>query len=271
MHTPSQKPVIRVLHHMARSGGTVISKCIASMNSVVLLSEIHPLGLQQHNPLLQAGRWFGLFSPWELQDIRQRRISFLESIEMIRTRVEASGHTLVIRDWSHLDFTGIPFIEAPAYRLLLAELLREKYRVIHTATVRHPVDQWISLNKVAIIKDHPGLTAAGFLYGYARFAEHASRMGFVRYEDFVRDSNSALRTLCDHLELAYDPGYRDKWAAYNRITGDNTTTSESRYTGENRIATPTPQLEYPAVLEEFSRNRDFINATRLLGYPLRDS
>jgi len=34
---------IRVLHHWACSGGTVISRCIASQPQVVLLSEVHPL------------------------------------------------------------------------------------------------------------------------------------------------------------------------------------------------------------------------------------
>ena len=38
------KPGIRILHHMARSGGTIISRCLGCMKDVILLSEIHPLG-----------------------------------------------------------------------------------------------------------------------------------------------------------------------------------------------------------------------------------
>jgi hypothetical protein len=36
------KPVIRVIHHLACSGGTLISKCISAMPNVYLLSEAHP-------------------------------------------------------------------------------------------------------------------------------------------------------------------------------------------------------------------------------------
>ncbi len=35
-------PNVRILHQMARAGGTIMCKCLASMNGVVLLSEIHP-------------------------------------------------------------------------------------------------------------------------------------------------------------------------------------------------------------------------------------
>jgi len=36
------KPRIRLLHQLGRSGGTLISRCLGSMQGVVLLSEIHP-------------------------------------------------------------------------------------------------------------------------------------------------------------------------------------------------------------------------------------
>ena len=39
---------------MARSGGTIICRCLASMERIVLLSEIHPLGARMFNPLDQA-------------------------------------------------------------------------------------------------------------------------------------------------------------------------------------------------------------------------
>ena len=39
---------IGLIHHLSNTGGILISKCIAAMPSVVLLSEMHPLvGLLQ--------------------------------------------------------------------------------------------------------------------------------------------------------------------------------------------------------------------------------
>ena len=36
------KPVIRLIHHFACSGGTLVSKCLSVMPNVFLLSEVHP-------------------------------------------------------------------------------------------------------------------------------------------------------------------------------------------------------------------------------------
>ena len=38
-----QKPVIRTIHHLACTGGTLISKCISSMPETALISEINPM------------------------------------------------------------------------------------------------------------------------------------------------------------------------------------------------------------------------------------
>ena len=39
----SKLPPIRVVHHWACSGGTIISRSLAQLPNVVLLSEVHPL------------------------------------------------------------------------------------------------------------------------------------------------------------------------------------------------------------------------------------
>ena len=36
------KPKLRIIHHLACSGGTLISKCISALPNVYLLSELHP-------------------------------------------------------------------------------------------------------------------------------------------------------------------------------------------------------------------------------------
>jgi len=53
---------IRLYLNMARSGGTLFSKCVGCMDGVMLLSEIHPLGTALFNPVTQASRWYDLFS-----------------------------------------------------------------------------------------------------------------------------------------------------------------------------------------------------------------
>ena len=66
------RPMLRLVHHMARSGGTLFSRCLGCMSGVLLLSEIHPLGTAQFNPLVQAQRWYGLLSSQDLAELRAR-------------------------------------------------------------------------------------------------------------------------------------------------------------------------------------------------------
>ncbi len=42
------------------------------MDGVLMLSEIHQLGLQQHNPLQQADQWFDLFTESERETLGTR-------------------------------------------------------------------------------------------------------------------------------------------------------------------------------------------------------
>ena len=213
----ARKPRIRLLHHMARTGGTLISRCLASMDDVVLLSEIHPGGWKMFNPLQQAHDWYGLLEPDEEARARRGEFGFLEAIRLISDRCEAQQRTLVLRDWSHLDYTGVPY-GTPTFRSALAEVLDPEFEVIRFSTVRHPLDQWLSLSQNAVYREQLG--AVKFLRGARRFAEAAVETGFVRYEDFGLDPDRRLREICAAMQMNFDPGYANRWAQYANITGD---------------------------------------------------
>lgn len=251
---------------MARSGGTLIAKCLGCMDSVVLLSEIHPYGSRVHNPLQQAAGWFHLFTEKELATFAKQTFSFIDAIEMIRQRVEASDRHLVIRDWAHLDFTGIPFLDQPSYNLTTAEVLSDHYNVIQVATVRHPLDQWISLGKLTMLKGDPRLQAKDFIRGYLYFARLARGMGYLRYEDFTKDADSAMRQICSQLKLPFDEGWYEKWFTYETITGDNTTPSESRMVRHTKIVPLSRQNLNSKTVAEFEDNHDYQQCIELLGY-----
>jgi len=213
----ANKPVVRIIHHMARSGGTIICRCLASMNKVVLLSEIHPKGVSMFNPLVQAHDWYGLLNPDDVELARSGKLDFTAAIQLISNRCEQQGRILVLRDWSHLDYTGLPFTQA-SYRSLLAEALEPDFELIRYSTVRHPLDQWLSLSSKPVFRDKLG--PAKFLRGASRFAESAVTTGFLRYEDFTHDSDHWLQSLCNAMNLEYDPAYGRRWQAYKNITGD---------------------------------------------------
>ena len=258
--------MVRLLHHMARSGGTPISRCLGCMSGVLLLSEIHPLGTAQFNPLVQAQRWYGLLSSQDLAELRARaRIGFVDAIELIHQRVVDAGQRLVIRDWSHLDFTGVPLVANPAYRLLTADALAGRFELRQVCTVRHPLDQWLSLRGLAVVQGK--LTLERFLAGYRRFAEQACKVGFLRYEDFVADPDAVMKDLCRRLELRFDRHYGDRWSSYAFVTGD---VSGGR--GGLEIQPVPRRPAAPELLDAIKANADYGVSLELLGYahPGRD-
>lgn len=256
----SQKPRLRILHQMARTGGTVICRCLASMEDVVLLSEIHPQGIRMFNPLQQAQEWYGLLQADELQAAKNGEFTFESAISLIAGRCEQLGKILLIRDWSHLDFIGIPFTQA-GYRPRLAEILADRFDMLRLATVRHPLDQWLSLTRNPLFASQ--LAVGKYLKGTRRFAEMAHVTGFVRYEDFTENTDQALVAMCNALDVPFDLAYRQRWSSYRNITGD---VLPGR-SGAAEVSTlPRPKMN-EADLETFTGRPDYTRTLELLGYP----
>lgn len=258
------KPVLRLVHNMARSGSTLICKCLGCMHGVNLLSEIHPLGTHMFNPLNQAHAWFSLFNADDLQRLQTGSVSFVEAIELIEMRSRQRGETLVIRDWGHLDYTGLPFLNQPAFTLGLADALAPHFQLIQTATVRHPLDQWLSLSRLGSMQEvlaEGGLTIASFLQGYLEYARCCQETGFFRYEDFTSRPVQTMQAMCESLALPFDPGFIERWHAYTTITGDVASTR-----GGNEIKSLQRRQVDPALRSSFEREPAYAEALALLGY-----
>lgn len=269
------KPTFRVLHHLARSGGTLISKCIASMQGVTLLSEVHPRGTAwtKATPPGESVELYGLYmqaldhgllSDAQLKQYRRRPVPFANIVAMLGVTASSRGDSLVLRDFTHLDYTGYPWFE-PTHTSGLVEALSPMGSCVRFSTTRHPIDQWNSLLELDYIKqrrDKHLLTAEKYLAGYAAFAEVAREHGFVRYEDFTHDPGAHLRTICDGLEIEYDDGWRERWSGYTKITGD---TTGSRG-GLSEIRPLERRPAEPKLLEAFRTNDDYRKIKDLLGY-----
>ncbi len=255
------KPSLRILSNLARSGGTLVSRCIGSMDDIVLLSEIHPRGTHIFNPLQQAQDWYGM-----LRDPGPEQAhGFTDTIRLIAERCGQTGRKLVIRDWAHLDYIGIPFTDTPTFGSELAETLAGQFRIIEIALVRHPADVWLSTASLRIMSGRLGLEP--FLSGFRRYAERAARSGFVRYEDFTADPQAKMQLLCEKLQLPFDPEFIHRWPQNTRVTGD--VSGMSRGSGSGRI-TPLQHRKVSDHLQQLlDNNHDYRTAVELLGYPHR--
>jgi hypothetical protein len=255
---------IRLIHTLARSGGTLLGRCLGAMDGVFLLSEINPRGLHRFNPLVQAHRWFGLLTEDEVRQWADAGMTLAEAMDRLSARAEEKGGRLVVRDWSHMDFMALPFADKPTNRLTLVEALRGTFSIRNAAIVRHPADQTESL-----VRTWPGeaLPPLGtFLRANRDFAEvlcaEDAPVPFFRYEDFTRDPDGVLRLLCETLDVPFDAGYADRWGRYDTITGDVTGSRG----GLEAIRPLERNLPPPEVRERLMADEDYLRACALLGY-----
>jgi protein O-GlcNAc transferase len=270
-----KKPDLRIIHNMARSGGTLISRCLGCMQNVVLLSEMHPFGVNLFdlNPFLQANKWFGLLTPSDIAMLQLKgAIKYKDAIALIEQRTRDQGDLLVLRDWAHLDYTANSF-RTPGYRPMLYLKLADHFNIIRLSISRDPVTQWLSLIRLPIIQkslESRAFDLDQFLFGYRKYAELCMETGFIRYEDFLLEPEKKMRELCDHLHINFDPNFISNWHGYKTISGDvigKTTSGDiiSSRGGNEIKPLPMRPIE-PSLKEQFLANVDYHRAIELLGY-----
>lgn len=238
---------IRILHHWACSGGTILSRAIASLPNVVLLSEVHPLAhlrlataspdytptdlIQQlclpHNgrdPVLCVAAWNG-------------------AIDALQQTLQAQQKHLVLRSHSHIDFfTGANCSEQPLVRRCLAP----RHALLELLSVRHPLDSWISIREQAWHHHFRFASLAEFCRRGLHMLEACSGLPLLRYEDFTLQPQTTLELICSVLQLpAQTDGPGEDLAAIS-LSGDSGRSGDA--------ISPRPRRPLPdAVQEELQR------------------
>ena len=210
---------LRTVHHFACTGGTLICRCLAALPNVRLLSEVDPLST------LEQGGKAGFF-PSDLPSLARAgsrppdravilRI-FLAGLEALREDSRRAGLDLVLRDHAHSHFcVGEAIPDRPSLREILAPAAPLRSAV----TVRHPFDSWLGLLEWGWPHFSPG-TVEEYARRYHAFLDRHDGLAILRYEDFLADPEGQMQRLCELLELGYDAGFRDAFAAI-RLSGDS--------------------------------------------------
>jgi hypothetical protein len=240
------------------------------MQNICVLSEVHPLD-PQVKITRQAAHWFQLLEeadkPWlETLSSRHPLEAFADIVVCLAERCAGRGHHLVLRDWSHLDFLGVPFVEKPPLQLLTERALGDRCGLRQAFVVRHPLDQYASSASRPGMAPH--LTPRRFVKAYYAFARLAASRVFQRYEDFIAGPDDSLRALCENLQIPFDGSYRDRWQAYDKLTGDNAGPSRG-FSLVEIGAMPSRRLD-ESVLAALKGEPGYGESLTLLGYEDRD-
>lgn len=252
----TEEEPVRTLHHFACTGGTVISKCIAAMPNVRLLSELDPLSPMVRGP--------GAFTPTDMSTLlrnstRPSREDTL--IELFRAQLDVAyretlsqGGYLVVRDHPHSHFCiGSEVPQRPTVR----ELVGLVAPTLSLVTVRNPIDSFASLK----LRDWVGFTPATFdeyCHRYLAFMDRYDGQPIMRYEDFTRDPKGEMRVACSVLQLPYFDGFESLFPVF-RISGDS-----GRRT--DYISTPPPRPEREDIVREAASSRNYRHLADRLGY-----
>lgn len=224
------KPTLRIIHHLHRTGGTLISKCLASLPYTALLSEVNP-GAPRHfmvfDPAFQASFWLRLLSEEAANQLRGA--SFTEKIKTIHLYAMNRGEALIIRNWAYLDFFARPFADAPTKKLATAIALENDFELRQVVTVRHPMDQWLSWRAYGGTAKAEYFTFQAFIDACLDFHDQTRNIPCIRYEDFVADPRQSMKELCAGLDLNYDPIFLERWPYYHQITGDDNDRSSGNW------------------------------------------
>lgn len=260
------RPPVAVVHQLARAGGTLVNRCLGSMHGIVVLSEVHPCD-PQSKLVFQAKNWFELLDEHDVSWVRETMArppmeSFAALVELLARRCRERDRYLVLRDWTHLDFLGVPFVRDPPMRMRTESALRDRCELRQAFLVRHPLEQYLSsLSRPGMA---PHLSPPRFLTAYVAFAREAANKGFLRYEDLVADPDEVLRNLCTVLNIPFDVGYKQRWPDYVKLTGDKT--GPSRGFARKAIVPLPPRCGSDEVRRAFLAEPRYEESLRLLGY-----
>jgi hypothetical protein len=219
------KPVIRVIHHLACSGGTLISKCISAMPNVYLLSEAHPfsdLHLGVGKPKFLPSDISSLSRHAEMphQQELARKI-FLESIKIAEQHLTNMGSYLVIRDHTHSDYhVG----ETERSQSAIVDVLQSHYNVSSLLTIRDPIDSYAALVKNKWLNFSPR-TFDEYCRRYNVMLNHFEDDNIIRFEDFVADPRKKMQKICEFLSIPYSELFEDIFGVF-RVTGDSGRSSD---------------------------------------------
>ena len=216
---PQEMEPVRLIQHLSCTGGTIISKCIAVMPNVVLLSEVNPAS---ELPITSTVR----FAPTDMiQLAKQSGIPSFDDLRIKLFRAEIAevikhtrnlGGRLVLRVHSHSDYLVGDIASQPNY---VKNSLDGRHPLVSVMTVRHPIDSYLSLVQNNWIHFNPQ-TFDEYCRRYLVYLDHNQNDPLFKYEDFIYDPKQEIKSICKALSLPFNEDFMDLFELI-KLTGES--------------------------------------------------
>ena len=89
-------------------------------------------------------------------------------------------------------------------------------------------------------------------------------MGFIRYEDFIKEPETEMRAISEKLRLHFDKTFIAKWSKFNKITGDIGKYSRG-FMSKRIVSLPRFEIEKD-LLKQFRKNKKYWEALAIVDY-----
>lgn len=208
MQPTANPPMLRVIRGLGGNGGTFLSRALAAMDGVLLLSETNPASANLFgfglNPLQQIRDHYHQLAlsqyPENLTELGDPK-RFGRFIEQLAVECAEHAYHLIIRDYNYADYIGTPFIWKPTLCSSLDAAL-PGWNVRDLLLIRHPASQYASLLAHGELKNV--LRPEDFLAGYRHLLVQHPTARPLRYEDLFSDFAKELAGIADYFELTAD-------------------------------------------------------------------
>lgn len=199
---------LRILHHFACTGGTLVSRALASQPNTMVLSELDPFS----TIMLGAPHRFAPSDViYQAQESRMPPRTdtvgrmFTQTLKALHQDLTAEGRRLVIRDHTYSHYCAI---DDPSVRPALPDLLAPSFDLRRAITVRHPLDSFVSMSNMNWARP-PVRTLELYAGRYEMFLDACPGVDIHHYETFAEDPETGCRQLAQSLDLPFDPRWQD--------------------------------------------------------------
>ncbi|BAU40426.1 sulfotransferase family protein [Leptolyngbya sp. O-77] len=223
---------LAVFYAFARSGGTLVNRCIGCIPGNLVLSEVNPHA-SVIPPEQQAHEWWKLISGEEVNVLKMQ--TYIQKIRYLAQKTHERQLNLIVRDWSAVNFLGDLLVQdflTPSYVLEQeVYLLRGELTYCSAVISRRAEDVYASIIKSFAERTPENfrfLSAEDFGKRYLHYAKSVSRYRIFHYEDICDEPEAQIKELCEYLEIQYDASFLHKFKHFNQCTGDSQPVIESR-------------------------------------------
>ena len=211
---------VRMVHHFACTGGTLITRSLSTAPNIQVFSEIEPLSThhftRRRRPFFPTDLMADLhYSPRPVPE-QFKADYFVAGLQSLYDNFNEVGQRLLIRDHAHSQFClGARGTAITPARTLVAQVAP----VLSIVTVRHPMQSFLALTQQAWLHFEPA-TLEEYAIRYLQFLDHYQDAARFRYEDFVADPDEQLAAMLAPLDLRPAEDFEELSALFT-LSGDS--------------------------------------------------